>query len=309
MDKYICISEYPVKPVLRLLLSDKTTKQNIVFATSSYVHLGSRYGEACHIDEDLLKGMDAWEIQPRVLKDASAQADRTKKNAEVMTPAWIVNRMNNHCDEEWFGYSDVFNREDGNAWVTNTDCIIFPEGKTWQNYVDSMRLEITCGEAPYLVSRYDTTTGEPIPVKDRIGILDRKLRVVGENTSDKETWLKWAIRAFESTYGYEYQGDNLLIGRINLLVTFVDYMMDRWGEKPTDAELKKIANIIAWNLWQMDGLTGTVPFRYQEATYRQLSLFDFMAGADEGEDEKEAIPCRIFDWRTKESVEYNSLKR
>ena len=40
------------------------------------------------------------------------------------------------------------------------------------------RMEITCGEAPYLVSRYDTTTGEPIPIGRRIGLLDRKLCVI-----------------------------------------------------------------------------------------------------------------------------------
>lgn len=257
---------------------------------------------------DLLLGMDAMEIQPRVLKDASEQADRTKKKAEVMTPAWIVNKMNNHCDEEWFGYPNVFNQEIGMSWAVREDKVTFLEGKTWQKYVDSMRLEITCGEAPYLVSRYDTTTGESIPVKDRVGFLDRKLRIVGENTTTKEEWLKWTIRAFQSTYGYEFQGDNLLLARINCLITFVDYMEDHWGEQPTEAELKKVANIIAWNIWQMDGLTGTVPFGYQEATYHQMTLFDFLAGNEEQAKPKEAIPARIFDWRSNESVTYNSLK-
>ena len=308
MENLIRINEYPVKPVLKLLLTDKSTKQNIVFATNSYSHLGKRYEESCHIDAELLLGMDAMDIQPRVLKDAADQADRTKKKAEVVTPAWIVNKMNNHCDEEWFGYPDVFNKEDGVRWITNEEPIRFPEGKTWQKYVDSMRLEITCGEAPYLVSRYDTTTGENIPVKDRIGFLDRKLRVVGENTSTKSEWMEWVRRAFEASYGYEYQGDNLLIGRINLLITFVDYMMDRWNEKPTDAELHKIANIISWNIWQMDGLTGMVPYGYQEATYQQMSLFDFLAVDEAKEKPKEAIPARIHDWRSKESVTYNSLK-
>ena len=84
MERLINLSEYPVKPVLKLLLADKTTKQNIVFATGSYSHLGARYREESHIDEDLLYGMDAMLIQPRVLKNAAEQADRTKKKAEVM---------------------------------------------------------------------------------------------------------------------------------------------------------------------------------------------------------------------------------
>ena len=307
MGDLININSYPVKPVLKLLLTDKTTKQNIVFGTGSYEHLGDSYKENCQIEVSLLKGWSKIEIQPRVLKKAVDQADRTKKKAEVMTPAWIVNKMNNDCDEEWFGYKNAFNTEEGEKWHTSENPVSFPEDKTWQKYVDSMRLEITCGEAPYLVSRYDATTGEPIPVKDRVGILDRKLRVVGE-TNTKEEWFKWVTRAFQATYGYEYQGDNLLLARINLLITFVDYMQDRWNEKPTDAELRKVANIIAWNIWQMDGLTGMVPYSYREASYQQMTMFDFLAGDDEQEKPKEAIPARIFDWRSNKSVTYNSLK-
>lgn len=67
-------------------------------------------------------------------------------------------------------------------------------------------LEITCGEAPFLVSRYDVETGEAIPVPERIGLLDRKLRVVNENVQTEEEWLKWAFREFWATYGYEFQG-------------------------------------------------------------------------------------------------------
>ena len=56
-----------------------------------------------------------------------------------------------------------------------------------------MRLEITCGEAPFLASRYDTTTGEVIPIPERIGILDRKLRIVTENAGTQpDEWLKYA---------------------------------------------------------------------------------------------------------------------
>ena len=308
MENYINLSEYPVEPVLKLLLADKTTKKNIIFATDSYTEFGDKYKVDSHIDIDLLLGMDAMKIQPRVLKEASEQADRTKKKAEVMTPSWVCNKMNNHCDEEWFGRPDVFNTEDGERWDTHEEPITFPDGKTWQQYVDSMRLEITCGEAPYMVSRYDTTTGDEIPVKDRIGFLDRKLRIVGENTKNKEEWLRWVIRAYESSYGYEYQGDNLLIARINLLITFVDYMDDRWGEQPTNADLRKIANIIAWNIWQMDGLTGTVPFVLQEPEERQMEMSDFMFMGESKEVELEPVPARIFDWRTKESVTYNSIK-
>lgn len=308
MQKLIDINSYPVSVVLNSLLKDKTTGKNIVLATTTFMVNEEALKETEPITIDLLRGMGAIVLQPRVVKSMEEQAQRTKSKAEVFTPSWICNKMNNHCDEEWFGRPNVFNTETENGWVTNPDPISFPEDRDWKKYIDSMRLEITCGEAPYLVSRYDTTTGELIPVADRIGLLDRKLRVVGENTNTREEWMKWAIRSYQSSYGYEYQGDNLLIGRINLLVTFVDYMEARWGERPTDAELRKIANIISWNLWQMDGLTGMVPFAEQEVEFQQLSMFDFLAGEESETKQMEAMPARIYDWRSNESVTYNSIK-
>ena len=82
---------------------------------------------------------------------------------------------------------------------------------------------MTCGEAPYLVSRYDTVTGEIIPIDRRIGLLDRKLRVVNENAASEEEWLTWARRAVQSCYGYEFQGDNLLLARQNILFSYIEY--------------------------------------------------------------------------------------
>ena len=301
----INIKEYPVKNMLSPLLKDKTTKKNIIFATDAYSDFD--VDAKTQITEQLLLGFGALAIQPRVLKSMEEQSERTKKKAEVFTPSWICNKMNNHCDEEWFGRTEVFNREVEHKWVINTDKIEFEKQNDWKKYVDSKRLEITCGEAPYIVSRYDTTTAEIIPVKERIGILDRKLRVVNENTDNENEWLKWCIRAFQSVYGYEFQGDNLLIARINLLMTFVEYMNDRWGHNPDDEELKKITNIIVWNLWQMDGITGTIPFGKPKEEYHQLSIFDFAVGINDTEPEE--VNCKIFDWRSNESLTYNSMKK
>ena len=136
-------------------------------------------------------------IQPRVTKTLEEQVERTKRKAEVFTPSWLCNRMNNHCDEERFGRPAVFNRDCGQTWDTNRTPIEFIPKADWKRYVQSPRLEITCGEAPYVVSRYDTTTGEVIATIDRIGILDRKLRVVNENTKTKNSWLIWSKKAFK----------------------------------------------------------------------------------------------------------------
>ncbi len=306
----IQLNRYPVIDVLDKLLQDKTTKRNIIFATDAYKSEKLDAGKTTEITSALLFGLDTLSIQPRVLKSQAEQAERTKKKAEVFTPAWICNRMNNHCDEEWFGRKDVFNKEvdteDGkHIWVITEGRIEFPKKKRWQRYVDSKRLEITCGEAPYIVSRYDAATGNMIPLHERIGILDRKMRIVNENTEDYDDWLKWTYRAFQSVYGYEFQGDNLLIARINLLVSFVDYMEDRWHQTPTKKELEKVANIIVWNIWQMDGLTGLVPFSKMETL--QDSLFDFIL--QDGEAQGDAVECRIQDWRDKSSMTFNSIKR
>ena len=309
MDKIIDLNAYPVRNLLKLLLKDKTTKQNIIFATSAYSTDGNPIKETDQMTETILRGFNSCEIQPRVLKSQEQQQERTKAKAEVFTPSWICNKMNNHCDEEWFGRTGIFNIELENGWMVTNRPVPFEHEGDWMKYIDSKRLEITCGEAPYIVSRYDAATGELIEIGKRIGILDRKLRVVNENTDNESDWFKWVLRAYQSVYGYEFQGDNLLIARINLLVTFVDYMQDRWGRVPTDTELRKIANVIVWNLWQMDGMTGTVPFGKPKEQYHQYSLFDFVVIDEANDVEKQPDKeCRIYDWRSDRSLTYRSIK-
>lgn len=310
MEKLIDISSYPVVNVLDLLLQDKSTKKNIIWATDTYEEYGEGFMDKEQMNvSTLLRRTDI--IRPRIQKSQEAQAERTRKKAEVFTPAWLCNRMNNYCDEEWFGRSGVFNTENTDyTWTVSESKIEFPQKKKWQHYVDSRRLEITCGEAPYLVSRYDVSTGELIvPPIWRIGMLDRKLRVVNENTEDYEEWLKWIIRAFEACYGYEYQGDNVLIARINLLLTFTDYYEERWERQPDDKLLQLMANKLAWNIWQMDGLKDTVPLGKPYEEFRQITLFDMFGDmGDEKDDAPEAVPCRIFDWRSKNSMLFKKLK-
>lgn len=301
LQELIQINKSPIKCVLRQLLADKSTGKNIVFATDIYSGYG--FSEHNQITEEALSQFSEFDIQPRVCKAKTEQELRTRKKAEVFTPAWICNKMNGYCDSDWFGREDVFNRADIHSWFADWNPVEFPEGKNWQNYVDSRRLEITCGEAPYLVSRYNAATGEPIPIQERIGILDRKLRIVGENTSTREEWLKWAERAVQSVYGYEYQGDNLLIARINVLETFLEYHREKWRQEPNIAICRHIANIIAWNLWQMDGLSDTVPF---DAGDKELQL-NLLAEPEEPQLKLRTF-CRVMDWRKQRSFEFRGLK-
>lgn len=307
MEKLIDFNSYPVSLVLASLLKDKSTGKNILFATNSYkTASGKQIKETDQITLKLIKNDLAAAIQPRVSKSQEEQAVRTRKKAEVFTPAWVCNKMNNHCDAEWFGRENVFNTEKGQDWIPTTEKIQFENPKEWQKYINSKRLEITCGEAPYIVSRYDTTTGEIIPMHKRIGILDRKLRIVSENAQNEDDWLKWTYRSFQSVYGYEFQGDNLLVARINLLNTFVDYMQQHLQRNPDNKELKKIAGIIVWNFWQMDGITGTIPFGKPNKNDEQLSLFDFELGINDSE--PVAVDCKIYDWTEKKALTYKSIK-
>lgn len=294
--------------LLDRLLADKTTKSHILWATDAYQDRGSAYQRDKEITPELITGENSGIIKNRARKALEQQSERTKQRGEVFTPLWVCARMNDELDTAWFGGHGK--NGDRGLFFQNgqpTEQVIFPKSKKWWRYVDNRRLEITCGEAPYLVSRYDVSTGESIPIENRIGILDRKLRIVNENTSDEAEWMKWAIRAYQSTYGYEFQGDNLVIARVNLLMTFVEYLQDRWKRTPTDEEYRIITKTIAWNIWQMDGLTGTIPYCKADEEFRQMNIFEWF-GSEEYQEEANRQPhCRIYDWRRNNSLEYTDV--
>ena len=118
MENLIQLDSFAIKTTLEILLLDRTTKKNIIWATNSYQDgYGDDYEERDEITIDALNGLNAIDIQPRVFKTLEAQKSRTKKRAEVFTPSWLCNQMNNICDEQWFGRPDVFNVEtDNHEW-------------------------------------------------------------------------------------------------------------------------------------------------------------------------------------------------
>lgn len=290
------------KKILQVLLSDMTTKRNIIWGTDDYEELGAEYNSRSQILIHLITGFNSQIIQPRVLKTKENQGNRTKKKAEVFTPSWVCNEQNNLVDNIWFSKTEVFNKAKNKKWTSSLKKIEFPndKNKTWKSYVDDKRLEITCGEAPYLVSRYDSVTGEIITLNQRIGLLDRKMRVISENVKSEREWLKWTERAYQSIYGFEFHGDSLLIARENLLISYCDYMEDKLKRVPTEKELLRIAKIISWNIWQMDGLTYTIPYQKVEKLNVQLTVFDSY-------EEKKNMMCLIKDWRTKKVITFKDL--
>ena len=288
-----CIPE----EVLAVLLKDRTTGRNLIWATDDYAGRGNGFAASDEIQIGQIIDKNKPVIRPRVDKAAEEQRKRVEKRAEVFTPSWICNKQNNLVDAGWFNWNkqnsspfnsevDRFNPEKEFGWrSTGGKRIKFPKGKTWQDYVKAPRLEVSCGEAPYLTSRYDTVTGRVIPVGERIGLLDRKLRVITENIEmgDVQDWLYYAKRAVQSVYGFDWQGDNVILARENVLFTVVEnFNADFFGEDSSHSKwsiksLLEFAEIISWNIWQMDGLKCVVPMsceRNQAKKQTHQSLLD-----------------------------------
>ena len=226
--------------LLAILLKDHSSKQNIIWATDNYSSRGCGYYSHDQITVQAITGYNGSVIKPRTEKSQKEQAERVRQKAEVFTPSWICNKQNNLVDNAWFDSNDMFNIEHDKEWTATTEKIKFPtpSGRTWEDYIRDTRLEITCGEAPYLVSRYDTVTGETIDISKRIGLLDRKLRIVSENVDSEPEWYVWTKTAFQNIYGFEWQGDNVLLARENLLFTFIDYYENNFGVFPTKEHLR-----------------------------------------------------------------------
>ena len=143
------------RDLLNALLRDRTTKKNIIWATDDYIENGAGYEAGSEILDILITGVRARIIRPRVVKAQMKKRDRTRTRAEVFTPSWVCNAQNNLIDAQWFGVENAFNEATEQGWKTNIEQISFPAKRTksWKHYVDAKRLEITCGEAPFLVSR------------------------------------------------------------------------------------------------------------------------------------------------------------
>jgi len=243
--------------ILDILLLDRTTSspdkpQNIIWANDNYKGLDAdAYSATDQIKPELITGLKGSLIMPRALKTIAVQKKRTKSKAEVFTPTWIVKKQNDAVDSEY--------RDDDLETYTR---------RKW--------LEIACGEAPYMASRYEMETGSLIPLAERVGFLDRKLARINEAIADKAEWQRLVELAYKSCYGFEWNGDSLLIARENLLYTYGDYYLAKWGEAPIYGLFENIAIIISYNVFQMDGLTYTIPLseKKEQVQLHQLALFD-----------------------------------
>jgi len=168
---------------------------------------------------------------PRWEKSKAAQRARTKSKAEVFTPtaliAHILELTVRECGEDIYSPNRTF-------------------------------CEPCCGEGAFLLTRRDQDTGAPIDVPNRVGVLDRKLLNI--DTADEAAWKTIALKCLASVYGYEYQGDSLVLARVNTYLTMTEHAAYR-GYTWSETELDIIAETIARHIWQVDGTTNRPPWR------------------------------------------------
>lgn len=266
--------------ILDILLVDRTTsttrtKKNIIWANENYIDHGiEAYAATAQIRPELVTGEMGQIIKPRVLKSKELQKERTKSKAEVFTPTWIIKMQNDEIEKKYL----------------NDDL---------ETYIKRTWLEISCGEGPYMATRYDMETGEIISLNERVGFVDRKLRRINAEVDDKAEWQRLVVEAYKSSYGFEWSGDSLLLARENLLYTYRDYYFAKWLEEPLYGLLEDIAEIISYNIFQMDGLKYIIPLseKRKKITEIQMSFFD---DEDPGEqwDIKPGKRVKVMNWET-----------
>lgn len=265
------------KKILEMLILDRTTGKNIRWATDTYSKCGESFREEKEIKVNLITGWYDGFIRPRVDKDSDIQIERTKNKAEVFTPSWIIKKQID---------------------------VVLDELKTlsFEKFIQTRWLELTCGEAPYMVNRYDMISGEIISLDKRSGFIDEKFRRLNKKKNNKKEWIKLAILIYQSSYGYEYQGDSLILARENLLLTFIDNYFYKFGEFPEKNLILRLADIISKNVFQMDGLTYMVPYSEVNNKVKQLSMFE-----EKVVEETEPLKAKITLWELNKIVDFINI--
>src|SRR5699024_1080071 len=177
--------------------------------------------------------------------------ERQRNRAEVFTPSWVIKLQVEAALEDM-------------------------KELPIQDFIQTKWIEITCGEAPYMVNRYDMETGDVIPLNKRSGFIDVKFKRLNKEIEIEDEWVELALEIYKASYGYEYQGDSLLLARENLILTFIDNYFYMFGAFPDDKLLLEITRIVSFNVFQMDGLTYEIPYTdggFQEYG-TQLNLFE-----------------------------------
>ena len=262
IDDKVNISENNLRDkmssIFNILLIDRTksTKRcikNIIWANENYIKYDAKkYSATSEIKIELITGEYSNVIQPRALKAAQLQKKRTRTIAEVFTPIEILKQQNDEIDKS----------------CQNDDLETYTK-RTW--------IEITCGEAPYIATRYNVITGKLIDLDERVGFLDRKLRKINKECNIKDKWKELVREAYKASYGFEWNGDSLLLARENLLYTYFDYYDNKTilpGQNMTNAAymegVKRFCEKFADKYFKINGSKNAVDTASDENDRRNI---------------------------------------
>ena len=105
-----------------------------------------------------------------------------------------------------------------------------------------------------------------------------------------------------------------MLTRENLLYTFIDYYVDKFDICPIKEYLREIAEVLAWNIWQMDGLKFVIPNSCHNETKVEYYLWgeetheEYCEGCRKGNPKRHnGIYCYIMDWEKNKRVKFVSL--
>jgi soluble P-type ATPase len=129
--------------------------------------------------------------------------------------------------------------------------------------------------------------------------------------------LFWAKEAFKASYGYEWQGDNLLLARENALYTLIDYFRSAFKENPSLELQEEFAHIVSWNIFQMDGLKYVVPMSCHHEVKVVPAVWKLFDTIPEKVEKYECEGCKygrvnkhngkyvkVMDWEMNKSVKF-----
>ena len=237
------------------------------------------------------KDFEIQDLTPGYERSKEALAKDNKTRAAVYTPAYVVRRMTLMLAGQTGWLTPLFKDSDFEVFMS-----------TFSTAIRTTFIEPCCGEAPFICMRYDAVTGEPIPILEREGILDQKFcDGVYQHPIFPMLYAGFyedAKLAVKSVYGFENDIPSLIIARMNVLLTFIEWTHYYFGHSrdfkkhpvPTNDEIKEIAEIICWNFWQMDFLnpadevikdwkTGEI-IRFKDLLKKEEKQFTFLLGGE-----------------------------
>lgn len=219
----------------------EVVRTHVRLMATGYVTDGEPLDETAEITPEWLMRHGVEQLRRRCDKSKTEQRARTKRRAEVFTPTSVVAYM-------------VEQAESAKLGVTVEELDTVP----WRDRIQLRSADMCCGEGAFMTTLYDPITGEDIPEPERVGVLDRKLRLVVEN-APMSMATRYLLTALRTSYACELVGDNVILARMNVLLAWREAYCRVMGTSPSVAEMTEACEVICGTVMQVDVLTGMIP--------------------------------------------------